>query len=59
VEIELLMHFCLLIKKSGIKIEKMAVLRNMYETQLKKISKAIETLHEDLQYDYGRKLKEL
>jgi hypothetical protein len=59
VEIELLLHFCLLIKKSGIKIEKMAVLRNMYETQLKKISKAIETLHEDLQYDYGRTLEKL
>jgi hypothetical protein len=56
VEIQLLMHFCILLKASGVNLSKNQVLLNIYQNQLKKIEKAIAKLHEDLQYDY---LKEL
>jgi hypothetical protein len=32
---------------------------NMYTGQLKKIHKAIETFHEDLQYDFRQEIKDL
>ncbi|HMH20260.1 MAG TPA: hypothetical protein VK563_00720 [Puia sp.] len=59
VEIELLGYFCLKVKRSGIPIHKNPVLVNLYQTQIKKIRAAIATLHEDLQYDYLKQLKEL
>lgn len=52
VEVELLIHFLTKLKESGIKYEKSTVLKNLYQMQLKKIDKALEGLHEDLQYDY-------
>jgi hypothetical protein len=58
-EIRLLIHFCALIKDSDVPVEKNPVIKNMYEGQLKKISKTIGTLHEDLQYDYKKELKML
>lgn len=58
-EVELLLHFCSLIKTSSIPIQRNAVLKNLYQFQLKKIAKVIATLHEDLQYDYIKQLKHL
>ena len=58
-EVELLLHFCNLIKTSSIPVHRNAVLKNLYQFQLKKISKVIATLHEDLQYDYIKQLKHL
>jgi hypothetical protein len=58
-EIELLTFFCVKIKRSGIPIHKNPVLNNLFQQQLKKIRAAIATMHEDLQYDYIRGLKEL
>jgi len=58
-EVKLLMHFCTTLKNSGIPIEKNPVIKNMYQNQLKKISKAIEGMHEDLQYEYRKRLAEL
>ena len=55
-EIELLLHFCRVLKASGIPFEESPVLVNMYQAQLKKIKGAIATLHEDLQYEYGREM---
>ena len=52
VEIELLLYFCTSMKALNIPINKNPVLTNIYNNQLKKISKTIATLHEDLQYDY-------
>jgi len=57
VQIEVLIYFCQLIQKSGISIRSSAVLENLYEQQLKKIRKALSTLHEDLQYDYRQELE--
>lgn len=52
-EVELLLYFCTKMKSSGIALRQNTVLRNLYLSQLKKIDKALATLHEDLQYDYS------
>lgn len=59
VEIELLIYFCNTMKALDIPINKNPVLSNIYQFQLKKINKAIATLHEDLQYEYVREIKKL
>ncbi|MDB5273455.1 MAG: hypothetical protein JWO58_1822 [Chitinophagaceae bacterium] len=59
VEIEVLVYFCQKVKQSGISIHSSTVLENLYEQQLKKIRKALSTLHEDLKYDYQRELEEI
>jgi len=59
VEVQLLLYFCKKIKESGIKIHKTVALTNLYESQLKKIRKALPSLHEDLQYDYTKELEGL
>ncbi|MBN9380124.1 MAG: hypothetical protein J0H74_05135 [Chitinophagaceae bacterium] len=58
-EVELLTYFLSKIRRSGIPIDKHPVLTNLYEGQLKKVRGAIATLHEDLQYDYEKALKDL
>lgn len=55
-EVKLLLFFCSTLKSSGIPIERNPVIKNMYYNQLKKISKAIASMHEDLQYEYAREL---
>jgi hypothetical protein len=59
VEVQLLLYFCSKIKESGIKIHKTVALTNLYDGQVKKIKKALPSLHEDLQHDYMRELEEL
>ena len=59
VEIELLIYFCALLNQSGIEFAKSPALVNLYNNQIKKISASVKTLHEDLQYDYLKELKEL
>ena len=58
-EARLLLFFCVTLKDSGIPIEKNPVIKNMYLNQLKKISKAIAIMHEDLQYEYLREMEKL
>ncbi|MFM2049497.1 MAG: hypothetical protein RI955_2045 [Bacteroidota bacterium] len=57
--IELLIYYCLKLKTSGIEFEKSAALKNLYDAQIKKIKKEIAAMHEDLQYDYQKKLNSL
>ncbi len=59
VEAELLIYFCLQLKKSGIPIHKSNALGNLYLQQLKKILAAMATLHEDLQHDFAKPLSEI
>ena len=59
VEIELLIYFCIRMKALNISINSNTVLSNIYNNQLKKITKAIATLHEDLQYDYLKEINKL
>jgi hypothetical protein len=58
-EAELLIWFCSQLKQSGIPFQKSTALNNLYQSQLKKAEKAIETMHEDLQYDYRKELIKL
>ena len=58
-EAELLIHFCKLVKQSGIALGKSTALYNMYAQQLKKIKAAIDTMHEDLQYDLMKEVEKL
>lgn len=59
VEAELLIYFCTTVKEMGYAAENNQVLYNIYHNQLSRITKAIATLHEDLQYDYLREVKKL
>ena len=59
VEIELLIYFCTRMKALDIPIDTNPVLLTIYHNQLKKINKAIASLHEDLQYDYLKEVTKL
>ena len=56
---ELHIYFCLKLKQSKIPIEKSARLVNLKAGEIKKIQVLIDSLHEDLQYDYLRELEEV
>jgi hypothetical protein len=60
-ELELLIYFCKKIKTAPIYkfLRSNTVLNNLYLQQLKKIDKALDCLHEDLQFDYQREIEEL
>ncbi|GAA4320746.1 hypothetical protein [Flaviaesturariibacter amylovorans] len=58
-EIELLLHFCSSLKGSKLPLNKSTVLLNLYNGQVRKIRAAIDSLHEDLQYDYLRALERI
>jgi hypothetical protein len=58
-EVELLLHFCSLLKNSGFSLKRNIVLNNLYQNQLKKINKTVATFHEDLQYDYLKEIEKL
>ena len=58
-EIQVRIHFCRALKSSQTPFRKTKVTLNMYTGQLKKVQKAIETFHEDLQYDYKLETRDL
>ena len=58
-DIELRLHFCQLLKETGINITRNQVIGNLYYAQLKKIKINLATLHEDLQHDLKNQLEEL
>jgi len=58
-EVELLTYFLSKIRQSGIPVDKHPILTNLYQGQLRKVHAVIASLHEDLQYDYKRGLKDL
>ncbi|MDZ4714212.1 MAG: hypothetical protein SH819_01975 [Cytophagales bacterium] len=51
-ELELRLQFCISLKESGIPWEKNTVIKNLYAQQVAKIRTVLETLPEDLQFDY-------
>lgn len=59
VTIELLIYFCSSIQESGIPIQKNTIIANLYKNQVEKIKKTLQSLHEDLQYDYAREIAKL
>lgn len=58
-EVELLLYFCWELKELQPNYKSNASLVNIFDRQILSIKKAIATLHEDLQYDYGLELEEL
>jgi hypothetical protein len=56
-EVELLLFFCLKLRKTGISMPANTALGNLYLRQYQKLNKALSSLHEDLQYDYEDKIK--
>lgn len=56
---ELHIYFCVKLKESKIPVEKSARLVNLKAGELKKIKTLIDSLHEDLQYDYLKELEEI
>lgn len=58
-ETEVLLYFCQQLHQHKIPYRKNNALANLYYGQIKKITTAIATLHEDLQHDFTRQLDEL
>ncbi|PQJ81343.1 hypothetical protein [Polaribacter glomeratus] len=58
-ETELLLYFCKKLKEMKPSMSRSMRLQNVFDSQIKMIKKAIEKLHEDLQYDYQLELNEL
>jgi hypothetical protein len=58
-QIEMLLEFCSELKHSGIPLHKSTAIENMYAQQVKKIHKLLESLHEDLRFDYAKELNRL
>ena len=58
-EVELLLHFCHQLQAMHPPFNRNKVLKSLYQRHIDMIKKKIESLHEDLQYDYELELKEL
>ncbi len=58
-EIEILLHFCRVLKNMKPSINKNTTLLNILNRQLLLIRKVVNTLHEDLQYDYTVELSNI
>lgn len=58
-EAELLLYFCKKLKEFRPSIKRSTRLQSTFDTQVRMIKKAIEKLHEDLQYDFQLELDEL
>ena len=58
-ETELRIHYCLKLRRSGIRIDSGTAISNILEGQVMKISKAMSMLHEDLQHDYQAEIRQI
>jgi hypothetical protein len=58
-EVELLIYFCTKLDRFKPSINKNTTLRNLFEKQIEHIRKTLLSLHEDLQYDYGKEIEAL
>ncbi|MGB1248638.1 MAG: hypothetical protein ACPG4Z_07110, partial [Chitinophagales bacterium] len=58
-EIEVLLRFCQKLKQISPSIHKNKVLQNIYDRQVLLIRKSIQSLHEDLQFDYLQEVDEM
>ena len=59
VEVELLLHFCDLLQQKVSSFVKSPALFKLYLTQVKKLKATIESMHEDLQFDYQKELESI
>lgn len=58
-EVEVRLYFCQCIKDAGIAISRHTTINNLYHREIKRIEKALSSLHEDLQADYRYELERL
>jgi hypothetical protein len=58
-ETELLLYFCQQMKLKVKGFSQSPTLLNLYQRQIQKVSKAVQSLHEDLQYDYADQIAAL
>jgi len=58
-EASMRIFYCTLIAESGIPIEKNQVISNMYNGQKKKSIEVVQSMHEDLQYEFTKEIKKL
>jgi hypothetical protein len=58
-EVEILLHYLTDLNGLRISWKKSPALVNLYQSQLKKVSSAIATMHEDLQWDYLKEFERL
>jgi len=58
-EVELLIYFCSKLNQFKPPIHHNTALNTLYDKQIASIKNTMLSLHEDLQYDYGRELEEL
>ena len=58
-EVDLLIYYCLKLKKFSPSIRKNKALLNLYARQTDTITEKLKHLHEDLQFDYEAVMKEL
>jgi hypothetical protein len=58
-EVELLLFFCTSFNALDLPLAESVVMTNLYNNLLKKIDKAVLSLHEDLQYDYQEQIEAL
>jgi hypothetical protein len=58
-EVELLIYFCSKLNQFHPSIHSNTALKNLYDKQIASIRKTMLSLHEDLQYDFGKELEEL
>lgn len=58
-ELELRLYFCESLNQSGIPYHRQPVILNLYQGQVKKINGLLESLHEDLQYEFQKRVKRL
>lgn len=58
-EVDLLIYFCIRLKKISPSMHRNAGLYNLYTRQVDNIIKKVKVLHEDLQIDYEKELADL
>ncbi len=58
-EVELLLYFCFKLKSMKPSMNRSQRIQNIFETQVRMIKKAIDKLHEDLQYDFKLELDKI
>ncbi|HWJ90251.1 MAG TPA: hypothetical protein VNR87_04025 [Flavisolibacter sp.] len=58
-EVEILVHYLARFRDLELALHKSTALGNLYKAQLKKLSGALDKMHEDLRYDYLKALRKL
>jgi len=58
-EVELRIYFCSTVQSSPIWLHRNPAITKLFDNQLEKVKSVLNTLHEDLQYDYRKELENI